>query len=59
MPLPTPLNDPAHWRQRAQETRDIADKLDDPAAKRAMLEVAQQYDQIAAIAEKRPVATKP
>jgi len=59
MPLPTQLNDPAHWRQRARETRRIADRLDDPAAKQAMLEVAHQYDQIAAIAEKGPVATKP
>jgi hypothetical protein len=59
MPTPPLLNDPAHWRRRAQETRSIADQLDDPTAKQAMLEVARNYEQIAAIAEKRPVAGKP
>jgi hypothetical protein len=59
MPTPTLLNDPAHWRRRAQETRRIADQLDDPIAKQAMLDIAQHYEQIAAIAEKRPVAGKP
>jgi hypothetical protein len=59
MPTPTSFNDPAHWRQRAQEARGIADQLDDPAAKRAMLEIAQSYEQLAAIAEKRAIAGKP
>jgi hypothetical protein len=59
MPLPTALNDPAYWRQRAQEARSIAGLLDDSAAKRVMLQIAQQYEQIAAIAEKRPVARRP
>jgi hypothetical protein len=58
MPTRT-LNDPAHWRQRAQETRGIADLLDDPAARKAMLEIAQQYERIAAIAEQRAVARSP
>jgi hypothetical protein len=58
MPTRT-LNDPAHWRQRAQETRSIADQIDDPAAKKAMIEIAQQYEQIAAIAGKRAVTGKP
>jgi hypothetical protein len=59
MPTPTLLNDPAHWRRRAQETRSIADRLDDPVAKQTMLEVAQHYEQIATIAETRVVADKP
>jgi len=58
MPTPTLLNDPAHWRRRARETRSIADQLDDPVAKQKMLEVAQHYEQIAAIAERHPVAGK-
>jgi hypothetical protein len=53
------LNDPAHWRRRARETRSIAAQLDDPVAKQKMLEVAQHYEQIAAIAERHPVAGKP
>jgi len=53
------LNDPAHWRRRANETRRIADQLDDPVARQKMLEVAEHYEQIAAIAERQPVAGKP
>jgi hypothetical protein len=59
MPTPSLFNDPALWRRRAQETRSIADQLDDPTAKQAMLEVARHYEQIAAIAEKGPVAGRP
>ena len=58
MPTPT-LNDPAHWRRRAAEARSMADQLDDPAAKKAMLEIADQYERIAAIAQQRAVAPKP
>ena len=57
MPTPT-LNDPAHWRRRAAETRSIADRLDDAAARQAMLEIADQYERIAAMAERRAVAGK-
>jgi hypothetical protein len=53
------LNDPAHWRRRAQETRSIADRLDDPIAKQTMLEVAEHYEQLAAIAETRLIAGRP
>jgi hypothetical protein len=59
MPTPSLLNDPAHWRQRAQETRSIADQCDDARAKQTMLEIAQHYEQIAAIAQTRLVAGKP
>jgi hypothetical protein len=58
MPTPTLLNDPAHWRRRAQETRSTADQLDDPVAKQAMLEIAQHYEQIATIADTRLIAGK-
>jgi hypothetical protein len=59
MPAPTLLNDPAHWRQRAQEARRIADQLHDPAARQAMLEVSQNYEQLATIVEKRAIADEP
>jgi hypothetical protein len=52
------LNDPAHWRRRAQETRSIADRLNDPIAKQTMLEIAQLYEQLAAIAKTRLIAGK-
>jgi hypothetical protein len=39
--------DAAYWRSRAKETRAIADALDDPDAKRAMLDVARSYEEMA------------
>jgi hypothetical protein len=45
-------DDPKHWRQLAQEARAAADRLDDPDAKRTMLEIAEGYEELASIAEK-------
>lgn len=45
------MDDPMHWRQRAEEARRIASQLDDPAAQKTMLEIADSYDQLAALAE--------
>jgi hypothetical protein len=42
-----------HWRQSAQETRADADRQADPEIKKTLLEIAQLYDQLAALAEKR------
>lgn len=46
-------NDPAHWRRRAEEARNIAEQLDDEGAKATMYEIAQSYDQLADMAEAR------
>jgi hypothetical protein len=46
-------HDPKHWRQLAQEARAAADRLDDAAAKRTMLEIAESYQELAEIAENR------
>jgi hypothetical protein len=61
-----PVRDRGYWRlvplngaPYAGETRRIADQLDDPVAKQKMLEAAQHYGQIAAIAERHPVSSKP
>jgi hypothetical protein len=51
-------DDPKHWRQRAQEARAAAAQLDDPDAKKTMLEVADGYEQLAVLAEKK-VASQP
>jgi hypothetical protein len=48
-----PINDPKHWRQRAQEARTVADELTDPDAKRRMLRTAADYEELARRAEKR------
>jgi hypothetical protein len=46
-------DDPRHWRQLAQEARAAADQLDDPVAKRLMLEIAASYEELASIAERK------
>ena len=51
MPTLPIIDDPSHWRRRAQEARRIADQLDDPVAKMTMLDIAQSYEQLAALAE--------
>ena len=46
------LHDPAHWRQRAEECRKVAEQLDD-ASRTVMLEIAQLYDQLATLVERQ------
>jgi hypothetical protein len=46
-------DDPAHWRQRAQDSRAEAEKLDDPDTKATLLEIAEAYERLAVLAEKR------
>jgi hypothetical protein len=41
------INDPAHWQQRAQEMRDLAQTAADEESKRAMLRIASDYDKLA------------
>jgi hypothetical protein len=46
------INDPAHWRQRAEEARRIAEQLADAVAKQTMLDIARSYDNLAELTEK-------
>jgi hypothetical protein len=40
------LKDPAHWRERAEEARRVAETLVDPKARQTMLEIAESYDRL-------------
>src|SRR5262244_2773927 len=47
------LNDPAHWRDRAEEARTRADQMSDPQCKSAMLRIANDYELLAERAAER------
>ncbi len=39
--------DPQDWRERGEQTRTFAEFVDEPSAKRLLLEIAVSYDQMA------------
>jgi predicted Rossmann-fold nucleotide-binding protein len=47
------LNDPKHWRDRAEEARTMAERMMDDYAKEAMMRIADEYDRLADQAEQR------
>jgi hypothetical protein len=53
------INDPEHWRQRAQEMRDLAAEVNDPLFKQTMLRIAADYDRLATRAEERARGERP
>jgi hypothetical protein len=50
------INDPEHWRQRAEQARSIAGAMTDPQATLSMLRVADEYQKLAQRAEDRILA---
>jgi hypothetical protein len=48
-----PVNDPAYWRKRVEETRALADEMTDVLAKIRMLKLVKDYEELAIRAEKR------
>jgi CRP/FNR family cyclic AMP-dependent transcriptional regulator len=53
MPRSQFWDDPAHWRQRAEEMRTLAEGAVAPKAKKRMLKMAQEYEKLAGRAEER------
>jgi hypothetical protein len=49
----SPINDPKHWRERAEEARVHAEQITDPESKQAMLRIAEDYEKLAKRAEER------
>jgi hypothetical protein len=49
----TPVDDPKHWRDRADEARAVAEQLTDAESKRRMVEIAGHYDYLALKVEDR------
>jgi hypothetical protein len=41
-----PINDPKHWRKRAEEAWRVADQTNDPDSKRKMLRIAQDCEEL-------------
>ena len=52
------INDPSHWRDRAEEARRIAEDMADKEAQRMMLNIAAGYDRLAQHAEERTLTGK-
>jgi len=48
-----PINDPKHWRARAEEARTMAEQIGDSNSKRKMLRIADDYEELARRAERR------
>jgi len=53
--MPSLYGTPEHWLIRAKEAREMAANIADPAAKQAMIQIAENYEKIAQRAEAREV----
>jgi hypothetical protein len=54
MPTAPKFEDPVYWRRRAAEARQAADQINDPVSKQTLLDIANSYEKLAALAAKPP-----
>jgi hypothetical protein len=51
--LPSPHNDPQHWRDRAKKMRELARTMADPQSAVLLTDLAAEYDKLAERADIR------
>lgn len=51
--MPRLMENPKHWRERANNMRSLAERTPDPEVQRGLLESAREYDRLAERAEGR------
>jgi hypothetical protein len=56
--MPSLLNEALEWLDRAEQAREVAGQLTDPAAKNAVLELADNFDRLARAAASPAVARR-
>jgi hypothetical protein len=62
--IPSILNEALEWLDRAEQAREVAGQLNDPSARKAVLELAESFDRLAraaatpAVLRRRELATK-
>jgi len=55
MPIAPHYNNLEHWRQRAEEARVLAEQTSNERAKKTMLTIADDYDELAVRAVMRSI----
>jgi hypothetical protein len=53
------LNDPRHWRERAEEARKVVAESDNPLVRRSMMRIVEEYEELAKRAEERVSKSPP
>jgi hypothetical protein len=56
--MPFFVDDTRHWRERAVQARQLAEKIEDPVQQQAMLDIALAYDRMAERADARLSTTE-
>jgi hypothetical protein len=53
------IRDPEYWRKRSEATRALAEAMDDPVAKAALIKITESYERLAQRAEARELGIRP